>query len=73
MTKRTPYADVYEEGTDKYEWTHVDPIALNDVFDIVKRLRRAEGSLVRNTTWYDKACPSLKCVINLYQILKTSH
>ncbi len=38
----------YEEGTGEYERTHIDPTALNYVFDIINRLQRGKGSLVRS-------------------------
>ncbi len=68
MVKRSRYVDDYEEDTDIYETTHVDPIALNHVFDIVKRLRKGKGFVGPQYEWYDKACPSYRCVVNSFRL-----
>jgi len=60
MAKGSKHEDVYEEGTDKYERTHVDPTALNHVFDIVKRFQKGKGSVGPQCDWFDKACPSYR-------------
>ncbi len=64
MAKRSRYADVYEEGTGEYERTHIDPTALNYVFDIINRLQRGKGFIGPQYDWYDEACPSYGCVVN---------
>ncbi len=64
MARRSPYAnaDTYEEGSDGYDRTHVDPIALNHVLDVVERIRRSKGFIGSQCAWYDRVCPSNKCV-----------
>ncbi len=53
MVKRSRYVDDYEEDTDIYETTHVDPIALNHVFHIVKRLRKGKGFVGPQSSFAD--------------------
>lgn len=65
MPKRSRYIDIYEEGTDAYERTHIDPGALNHVFDIVKRLRKGKGFVGPQYDWFDTVSPSYKCVLKL--------
>ncbi len=70
MAMSFKHADVYEEGTDEYERTHVDPIALNHVFDIVNRLRNGKGFFGPQCDWYNMACPSYRCVVTLFRQTK---
>lgn len=68
MVNRSRHADTYEEGTDAYDWTHVDPDGLNYAFDIVKRLRKGKGFVGPQYDWFDTACPAYKCVAKLSRI-----
>ncbi|KLO14082.1 hypothetical protein SCHPADRAFT_889555 [Schizopora paradoxa] len=55
--KQSPYPDVYEEGTEEYEISHIDPAGMSQISEILKRLKRTKGYIGPQLEWYDKAFP----------------
>lgn len=60
-TKRSRYTHTYK-GAQAYENTHVDPRALDYVYDIVERLRKGKGFVGKQYVWFNDAYPSDKYV-----------
>jgi len=58
MQKPSHYANIHREDTPEYERTHVNLEALNQVLDIVKRLRGSKGFVGSQCDWYERVCPS---------------
>lgn len=62
MTRHPRCMEIHEEDTEGFETIHIDQAALKNLFDIVKRLRRRKGCLGSQDDWYERVCPSNRCV-----------